>query len=65
MVRKALSEGGVGSKWWPWALRYTNEVLRWKRLHEKPAFPAFMQEVLIRKRTWKRGDFELTMETVH
>ena len=64
MVRKALSQGGVGSKWWPWALRYTNEVFRCKRLHEKPTFPTFMQEVLIRKRRWKRGDFEPTMETV-
>ena len=62
MVRKALSQGEVDTKWWPRALRYSNEVLRCKSLHEKPSFPTFMQKVLVRKRRWKEGDFDPTMK---
>ena len=64
MVRKALSQGGVDYKWWPWALRHCNEIMRSKRLHEKVTFPAFMDEVLVRKRKWKKEDWSPTMETV-
>ena len=64
MVRKALSQGGVNYKWWPWALRHCNEIMRSKRLHEKVTFPAFMDEVLVRKRKWKKKDWRPTMETV-
>ena len=64
MVRKALHHGGEDSKWWPWAVRYCNEVLRMKRVREKPSFPPFMEQVLVRKRRWKKGEMEPTMENV-
>ena len=38
--------------------------MRSKRLHEKVTFPAFMDEVLVRKRKWKKEDWSPTMETV-
>lgn len=62
MTRKALLHGGVDHKWWPWAVRYVNEVLRQHRLHEKPEFPSFMEPVVIRKRWWEK-EFSPTMET--
>lgn len=64
MVRKILHGAGEDSKRWPWAVRYCNEVLRMKRLREPPEFPPFLQEVLTRKRRWKKGELEPTMETV-
>ena len=42
MVRKALHQAKETSKWWPWALRHCNEVLRAKRLHQSPDFPPFL-----------------------
>ena len=64
MVRKALYQAGETAKWWPWALKHCDEVLRCKRTYQKPSFPPFMQEVLVRRRRWKLGEFSPTMESV-
>jgi len=64
MVRKALRQAGVGVEWWPWAVRYVNELLRCYRLDTKPTWPHFLQEVHTKKRHWKARDLEPTMEVV-
>ena len=64
MVRKALHQAKETSKWWPWALRHCNKVLRAKRLHQVPNFPPFLTEVMVRRRRWKRDDLGPTSERV-
>ena len=64
MVRKTLRQAGVGVSWWPWAVRYVNELLRCYRLETKPSWPQFLQEVHTKKRHWKARDLEPTMEVV-
>ena len=61
-VRRTLLQGGADSAWWPWALRYVAEVNRSFRTGKEPNWPSFMQTVVVRKRRWKRGGFEPTME---
>ena len=61
-LRRILMHAGVGSQWWPWALRYLNEVYRCQRLDKVPDFPLFLQDVLVRRRRWKKQAFEPTVE---
>ena len=63
-VRRILRQAEVGARWWPWAVRYVSELNRCQRLDKKPDFPAFMQEVSVKKRTWRREAFEGTVEKV-
>ena len=49
-ARRVLMHAKVGSEWWPWALRYLNEVFRCQRLDLQPDFPNFLQDVLVRRR---------------
>ena len=62
-VRRILLHAEVDSSWWPWALRYLNEVYRCQRLDQAPEFPRFLQDVLVRRRQWKKKAFEPTVET--
>ena len=61
-LRRILLHAGVDSSWWPWALRYLNEIYRCQRLDKKPEFPRFLQEVLVRRRRWKKQAFEPMVE---
>ena len=63
-IRKCLLEAQLGADHWPLALRHINEVSRCSRLGKTPTWPQFWKEVVIRKRRWKRGGFEPTMEVV-
>ena len=62
-IRRVLHHARVKSEWWPWALRYINEINRCVRLDQVPSFPPFFEEVRVRKRTWKRGSFDPTVDT--
>ena len=48
-VRASLLQAGVGWEWWPLAARHVG------RIGEEPHFPNFLEEVLVRKRHWRRG----------
>ena len=63
-VRRLLKAAGVGSELWPFAARYADALNRSWRIGEEPKFPPFLQEVLVRRRTWRKGVFEPTTETV-
>ena len=63
-IRRTLVQGGVGPELWPWALKYVNEVNRCHRIGRPPDWPLFNEELLVRKRTWVRGDFRPTPEFV-
>ena len=63
-IRRTLRQASVDAKWWPWALRYSNEVQRCIRMGTKPDWPRFLQEVRVRKRTWKKDDLSSRVETV-
>ena len=63
-IRRTLSQACEDSKWWPWACRYVTEINRCVRLDEKPEWPRFLKEVRVKKRRWKRGDFEVGVEKV-
>ena len=54
-VRAALHQSGKGWEWWPMAARHVAETLRSHRTDKKVDFPPFMEEVLVRKRHWRRG----------
>eukprot|EP00435_Cladocopium_sp_Y103_P009390 s5129_g2.t1 len=41
---------------------YLNEVYRCQRLDKAPDFPLFLQDVLVRRRRWKKEAFEPTVE---
>ena len=63
-VRRLLKAADVGSELWPLAARYADALNRSWRIGEEPKFPPFLQEVLVRRRTWRKGVFEPTTETV-
>ena len=63
-VRRALRQGEVDSKWWPWALRHVDALHRCVRLGQTPDFPRFLKEVKVKKRTWKKKPFDAGVETV-
>ena len=63
-VRRTLRSAEVGSEWWPWALRYVNEMNRAYRTDRKPDWPNFLQEVLVKKRTWRQGELDTTVDRV-
>eukprot|EP00438_Fugacium_kawagutii_P029730 Skav214785 [mRNA] locus=scaffold1820:35141:42466:+ [translate_table: standard] len=63
-TRRALRQAHVGSKWWPWALRFVNEVNRCYRLGTSPTWPEFLAEVRTRKRARGRGAFDMGVEKV-
>ena len=63
-IRRTLRQAFETSKWWPWACRYVTEINRCVRLDEKPEWPGFLREVRVKKRQWKRGDFEVGVEKV-
>eukprot|EP00438_Fugacium_kawagutii_P026560 Skav206294 [mRNA] locus=scaffold3268:30491:38245:+ [translate_table: standard] len=62
-VRKLLRHSGQGADKWPLALRHVNALNRCIRLGKTPDWPTFYEDVIIRKRRWKRDDFSPTMET--
>eukprot|EP00438_Fugacium_kawagutii_P016096 Skav225959 [mRNA] locus=scaffold6030:76316:83572:- [translate_table: standard] len=63
-IRKALLQAHQTAKWWPWALRYVNEVNRCFRMGTKPHWPAFLEEVRVRKRTFRQEVFAPGCEKV-
>ena len=63
-IRRVLHHAKVQADWWPWALRYINEINRCVRLDQVPSFPPFLEEVRVRKRTWRRGSFDPMVEHV-
>ena len=54
-VRAALHQSEKGWEWWPMAARHVAETLRSHRIGRKVDFPPFMEEVLVRRRHWRRG----------
>ena len=54
-IRACLLQAEVGWEWWPVAARYVSEVLRGVRIGEALNVPTFLEEVLVRKRHWRRG----------
>lgn len=54
-IRASLLQADVGWEWWPLAARHVAERLRSVRIGEEPHFPNFLEEVLVRKRHWRRG----------
>ena len=63
-VRRLLCAAGVDATYWPLALRHANALSRCFRQDTVPKWPTFLQEVLVRKRRWKRDDFSPTYEVV-
>ena len=63
-VRRLLKSAEVGSELWPFAARFADALNRSWRIGEEPKFPPFLQEVLVRRRTWRKGVFEPTTEKV-
>ena len=63
-MRRLLKQADVGSECWPLAARCADALNRSWRLGDAPSFPPFMQDVLVRRRTWRQGVFEPTVETV-
>ena len=61
-TRRLLKQADVGSECWPLAARYADALNRSWRLGDAPSFPPFMQDVLVRRRTWRQGVFEPTVE---
>eukprot|EP00435_Cladocopium_sp_Y103_P030730 s947_g7.t1 len=61
-VRKALRQANVGAEWWPWALRHVGELNRLVRIDKSPDFPRFLQEVRVRKRSWRKASMEMGVE---
>lgn len=54
-IRATLHQSGRGWEWWPMAARHAAEVLRYSRIDKKIDIPPFMEEVLVRRRHWRRG----------
>ena len=63
-IRRTLRQSFEDAKWWPWALRYVNEVERCIRMDQKPEWPRFLQEVRVRKRTWRKDDLSSRVKKV-
>ena len=63
-IRRLLKQADVGSGYWPLAARYADALNRSWRIGDAPSFPPFLQDVLVRRRTWRQGVFEPTVETV-
>ena len=63
-IRRTVRQASEDAKWWPWALRYANEVERCIRMDQKPEWPRFLQEVRVRKRTWRKDDLSSRVEKV-
>lgn len=64
MIRRVMIQAGATPEWWPWAVRYTNELLRNSRITTPVEFPGFLEVVHTRKRTWKNQQFEAVMSKV-
>ena len=64
MIRRVMIQAGATSEWWPWAVRYVNELLRNFRITTPLEFPGFLEVVHTRKRTWKNQQFEAVMSQV-
>ena len=63
-VRRILLQAEADAKWWPWATRFVNELNRAARLGKRPDWPPFLTTVKVRKRKWRRGTFETSIEDV-
>jgi hypothetical protein len=63
-IRRLLKQADVGSECWPLAARCADALNRSWRLGDAPSFPPFMRDVLVRRRTWRQGVFEPTVESV-
>ena len=63
-IRRRLKQADVGSECWPLAARCADALNRSWRLGDAPSFPPFMRDVLVRRRTWRQGVFEPTVESV-
>ena len=64
MIRRIMLQAGASPEWWPWAVRYVNEMLRNSRITTPVGFPGFLEVVHTRKRTWKNHQFEAVMSKV-
>ena len=63
-ICRLLKQADVGSDYWPLAGRSADALNRSWRIGDAPSFPPFLQDVLVRRRTWRQGVFEPTVETV-
>ena len=63
-ICRLLKQADVGSDYWPLAGRSADALNRSWRSGDAPSFPPFLQDVLVRRRTWRQGVFEPTVETV-
>ena len=63
-IRRILLQAGAEAKWWPSATRYVNELNRAARAGTRPDWPLFLADMMVRKRKWRRGTFEVSTETV-
>ena len=55
LMRASLLQAKVGWEWWPIAARHVNERLRAVRVQQPLEIPPMLEEVLVRKRRWRRG----------
>ena len=55
LMRASLLQAQVGWEWWPIAARHVNERLRAVRVQDPLIFPPMLEEILVRKRRWRRG----------
>lgn len=55
LMRASLLQANVGWEWWPIAARHVNERLRAVRVQQPLEIPPMLEEVLVRKRRWRRG----------
>eukprot|EP00435_Cladocopium_sp_Y103_P038530 s827_g10.t1 len=63
-IRRMLLAAQVGFERWPLAARCLNEMLWMEATGKDAKCPAFMTEVLVRKRYWRSKEFEPTQERV-
>ena len=63
-IRRVLLQAEAPGSWWPWATRFVNELNRAARIGKRPDWPPFLSTVMVRKRKWRRGVFEISTENV-
>ena len=63
-IRRVLLQAEAPGSWWPWATRFVNELNRAARIGKRPDWPPFLSTVMVRKRKWLRGVFEISTENV-
>ena len=63
-IRRVLLQAEAPGSWWPWITRFVNELNRAARIGKRSDWPPFLFTVMVRKRKWRRGVFEISTENV-